>query len=232
MDIQFRAAKPEDVEEACLLIYSAAVEAFDYVFATTWNRALDFLRFTFRRRGLFGYNNHVVVIVESKVVGIGAFYSGFEFNRLNWENIVQIFRFFGPIRAWGVLRKGYLTQRLIPPPKRYMEYIADLGIHPEMRGKGIGTALLLHQMKIAHHRGKKLYALDVAANNPKAQRLYERLGFKVVQERGTSVDSAVGLVPAIRRMEMKLESTSSLGISLSEVRDKQLEVGRNDVSTL
>lgn len=205
MDIQFRMAKPEDVEEASPLIYSAAVEAFGYVFANPQDRALDFLRFAFKRRGLFGYNNHVVAMVESKVVGIGAFYSGSEFNRLNAENVVQIFRFFGPFKSWEVFRKGYHVQKLIPPPKRFVEYVADLGVCPKMRGRGIGTALLFHQMKIARDRGKKIYTLDVAANNPKAQKLYERFGFKVVWERGSVEGRVLGAIPAIRRMEMRLE---------------------------
>ncbi len=78
--VQFRKAKSADVEEACPLIYSAAPEAFDCMFALSGHRALDFLRFAFvQKYGLFSCRNHVVATVNDEIVGIGAFYSGREY---------------------------------------------------------------------------------------------------------------------------------------------------------
>jgi len=113
-------------------------------------------------------------------------------------------QFYGLIRCWSIVRKGLQMKKLIPPPNKWTEYVADLGIKLEMRGKGLGTALLKHQMKHAQKRGKKIYALDVASNNPKAQKLYGRFGFQVVHETVFTVKGRTDLIPNIRRMEMKL----------------------------
>jgi ribosomal protein S18 acetylase RimI-like enzyme len=43
--------------------------------------------------------------------------------------------------------------------------------------------------------------LDVAATNPAAQRLYERLGFAVVVERRSTLGKAQGRVADQRRMQ-------------------------------
>ena len=43
--------------------------------------------------------------------------------------------------------------------------------------------------------------LDVAVSNPRAQALYERLGFAVTGERASSLANAQGAVPGHRRME-------------------------------
>lgn len=95
MGIHFRTARPTDIEQSIPLIYSAAVEAFDYAFGNKRYQAIDFLRSAFPSKGLFGYNNHVVATIEDQVVGIGAFYSGAEFNQLNLGNVFQILKFYG-----------------------------------------------------------------------------------------------------------------------------------------
>src|SRR5262245_55488912 len=96
MEILFRPARPEDVEQAIPLIYSSGPEGFNYVFAQHPAAAIDFLRFAYPDgRGFFGYRNHVVATVEGKIVGIGAFYSGNEYNRLSNGSLAQIVRFYG-----------------------------------------------------------------------------------------------------------------------------------------
>lgn len=57
-----------------------------------------------------------------------------------------------------------------------------IGVLPEHRGKGIGTALLKRHLEEA----RKLYraiTLSVSPNNP-AKHLYERFGFKTIDVRG------------------------------------------------
>lgn len=204
MNIQFRPAQASDQEAACSLIYSSAPEIFDYLFALK-KPALDFLRFSFiEGSGLFGYKNHVVATIENTVTGIGAFYSGKEYFSLGLGNTKHIFKFFGPIKGMSVLKKCLQVQKLIPPPDKSTEYVADLGIKESFRGQGIGTALLKHQMAIAQSKKRRFYVLDVAANNPRAQKLYEKLGLKVIEERifsGTSQDS---LIPNAKRMILSL----------------------------
>src|SRR6185437_16635571 len=60
--------------------------------------------------------------------------------------------------------------------------IIDIALLPEYRGRGIGTALLRELLAEAAADGKRL-SIHVELNNP-ARRLYERLGFVQVEERG------------------------------------------------
>ena len=60
--------------------------------------------------------------------------------------------------------------------------IIDIALLPEHRGRGIGTELLRALLDEAAEAGKRL-SIHVELNNP-ARRLYERLGFAPVEERG------------------------------------------------
>lgn len=60
--------------------------------------------------------------------------------------------------------------------------IIDIALLPEHRGQGIGTELLGALLDEAAEAGKRL-SIHVELNNP-ARRLYERLGFAPVEERG------------------------------------------------
>ena len=205
MNIQFRRAEPGDIEQAVPLIYSAGPHEFDYVFATRSHTALDFLKAAFvAGSSTFDYMNHVVALVDGRVVGIGAFYSGAEFSRLNWEATWRIVRFYGPIKCWSVMRKGIQLQKLIPPPKKDAEFVQNLGIAEDMQGKGVGTTLLERQIEIARGNNRRICVLDVAVTNPRAQKLYERLGFRVVEERKWHVTGSAVHVPDQRRMELVL----------------------------
>lgn len=146
-----------------------------------------------------------MVTVGNKVVGIGAFYSGKEYASLGFGNTKQVFRFFGFSDGWSVFRKCLRVQKLIPPPDKDTEYVADLGVKEEFRGQGIGTALLKRQMEVALSKKRHFYALDVAVNNPRAQKLYETLGFKVANERQFFISGRQGPIPNARRMEIDLK---------------------------
>jgi ribosomal protein S18 acetylase RimI-like enzyme len=57
-------------------------------------------------------------------------------------------------------------------------HIVELQLVPKMQGKGIGSAVVQHVIQQGIDRGVPV-TLSVVAANPRAQRLYERLGFEV-----------------------------------------------------
>lgn len=61
-------------------------------------------------------------------------------------------------------------------------HVIDIALLPEHRGAGIGTKFLRELQEEAKAAGKKL-SIHVEQFNP-ARRLYERLGFKQVEEKG------------------------------------------------
>jgi len=59
--------------------------------------------------------------------------------------------------------------------------IQNLGIIPEHRGQGLGTALLFKALRGFRQAGLTRAFLEVTAENKAAIRLYERVGFSVVK---------------------------------------------------
>lgn len=62
-------------------------------------------------------------------------------------------------------------------------HIATLAVHPEYRGRGIASELLVTGLQEAIQRGAKLATLEVRAGNLSAQELYRRFGFQIVGDR-------------------------------------------------
>ncbi len=205
MNLRFRPARPGDVDLAAPLIYSSGAEAFDYILDQGSKVAIAFLRHAFvDGRGFFGYRNHVVIEADARIAGIGAFYSGREYNALSLGMGRQLFQFYGIKGATAVTRRSLVTLKIMPAPGRQMEYVSSLGVAPHMQSKGIGTALLSRHKKMARARQRSVYALDVSVNNPRAQQLYERFGFRVTKENQLTGAWRRVPVPATRRMEINL----------------------------
>ena len=205
MNLQFRCADPGDVEEAIPLIYSAGPHEADYAFAVGRHTAIDYLRASFvAGSGKLGRSSHIVAVLDGHVVGIGAFRDGAEHKRGRWKKVWLVVRLYGPLRCCGVLTRLIQLRRLWPPPKKDDLSIQDLGVREDMRGKGIGTALLTNQIEMARSKGFRRCILYVAVTNLRAQVFYERLGFRVVEERKWHITSSAAKVPDMRRMEMFL----------------------------
>ena len=62
-------------------------------------------------------------------------------------------------------------------------WIVQLGVRPEWRARGIGSALVIEVLSRFRSAGTDHVLLDVNVNNPGAARLYERLGFHQVGRR-------------------------------------------------
>jgi ribosomal protein S18 acetylase RimI-like enzyme len=57
-------------------------------------------------------------------------------------------------------------------------HIVELQLVPDMQGKGVGSAVVQHIIQQGINRGLPV-TLSVVPANPRAKRLYERLGFEV-----------------------------------------------------
>lgn len=200
-----RPARPDDADAAAPLIYSSGPAAFDYVFShRTPTSAREFLHRVFQRPGgQFGYRNHVVAVLDGEVVGTGAAYSGRDALRFTIAAPRTIFGNYG-MRAFAVIRRGIQVESVIPPPKANLHYIAHLGVSPDLRSHGIGSRILEHLLEQGRAMGRKTAALDVSVENPRAEALYERLGFRTVHEIQSRLANETATVPHHRRMERPL----------------------------
>nr|WP_240454546.1 GNAT family N-acetyltransferase [Caulobacter sp. 17J65-9] len=196
-----RPAGPEDAAAAAPLVYMSGPAAFDYVFAPGRRRAEDFLRHAFADgAGEFGWRTHVVVEKDGEIVAAGAGYDGAAPLGYMLAAAGQILGCYGPLTGAGVIRRGLRVEQVIPPPTKDMLYVAHLGVRPELRGGGVGRRMVEHLLEAGAARGYRRAVLDVSAANPRAQALYERMGFAVTRERR----SPIAAVPDHRRMERGL----------------------------
>ena len=205
--VTFRAATAADAAAAVPLIYSSGPAAFDYVFTVPGKTsAVEFLQRAFvDGAGEFGHRIHVVGIANDVPVAIGAAWSGASNLAFTLAATRQILGCYGLLAGPGVMARGLRVEGVIPPPPRSCCYVAHLGVLPELRGRGIGEALIGHLLADGKSRGWSFAALDVASTNPRAQALYERLGFVVTRERMSRLARAGSQVPSHRRMELGLE---------------------------
>jgi len=206
-----RPARAADSTAAVPLIHSSGPAAFRFVFdVPPIATAEDFLHRAFvDGRGEFGYRNHVVAELDGTVVGIGAAWGRESNARFARVAARQIFACFGWMRGAGVLTRGLRLETVLRPPTRGEWYVAHLGVHPQLRSRGVGAALVQHLLAAGRAGGYATAALDVATTNPRAEALYARLGFRVVRERSTRLGNAQGVVPGHRRMAMDLVVGSS-----------------------
>ena len=203
MEVHFRPAVAADVDAAVPLIHSSGPAAFDYVFALAGaGDAQAFLRRAFvDGAGEFGWRNHVVGVLDGAVVAAGAGYGGDTQWRFMLTAARQIIGHYGWRRAAGVVARGLRVEAVIPPPTGAMHYLGHLGVVPSLRGQGVGAALIRHLLAARPAGARGPVVLDVATTNPDAQRLYQRLGFEVIEERRSALANAQSRVPDHRRMQ-------------------------------
>jgi ribosomal protein S18 acetylase RimI-like enzyme len=84
---------------------------------------------------------------------------------------------------WHALLRLAVTGIALAPLLRAkdntMPYIQNICVSERVQGQGIGQQLITYATHNAHAHGHPSIALDVSLDNPKAQKLYERLGFVV-----------------------------------------------------
>ena len=152
----------------CLLL---AMEDIVYLFIGEKNRekAKAFLlRFAEKENNQYSYQNCRVVEKDGKVVAAANVYDGARLKKLR-----------APILAY---LKTELNNALTPEdetqPGEY--YIDSIGVRPGYQGTGVGTTLLQFLVDEYVVRGGNTLGLLVGESNPKAKRLYLKLGFKTV----------------------------------------------------
>lgn len=188
MGLTIRRATPADADACVPLIHSSGPAAFEHVFASGQLTAQDFLRPAFcSGLGQFGCRQHWLIEENGQILATGTAYSGRDTLAYSLRSARQILSHYSFRAALGVLSRGLAMERLIPPPPRETWYLAHLGVAAEARGRGLGQQLIGHLEQQGRTAGFERVALDVAASNPRAQALYERLGYRQETARTSTI---------------------------------------------
>ena len=88
-------------------------------------------------------------------------------------------------------------------------YVDGVAVSPVVRGQGIGSRLLMEAEVIARECGLRWLRLDVIDTNPRAQALYERLGYRVTRVEKTQWMERWTGFGAIISMERAVDENAS-----------------------
>lgn len=205
-DIAFRACTPDDAESAVPLIISSGPAAFNYIFAdTALEQMPHFVRRAFRDDGMeLGHSVHTAMLLDGRLAAVGALWHAGQALPFMAAGVHQIYRHYGPLAGTRVVMRGLRMETVVKPPRKGIAYLGHFGVVPEMQGQGLGTVLIDHLIAQAKARGFGVAALDVSSGNPRAQKLYEQLGFAVKKTNKADYRTRFGAVVEHRYMEKVL----------------------------
>lgn len=125
---------------------------------------------------VFSYKNMLVYEGENQTIkGILLFYAPQQKNKKREnEAYSQVFSSIELIRLWF---KSIFLKSIENKSEIDGLYIQNISVDASARGEGIGTQLINHTKEWASKKGFTSLWLDVAFNNPKAKKLYEKQGF-------------------------------------------------------
>lgn len=200
--VSIRQARAEDAKVVAPLIFSAGPEHFTYWLNQKPTKCIKLIEKAFRANaGILGYGIHWVACVDDEVLGVGAFCTGRQHVMLGLKTGIWFLANLPLTQKLGNSHRGLKLAPMINPLPKNILYVSNLGVSSKAQGKGIGSKLIrFHQLRAKNLPKVKTFGLDVAATNPNAQRLYERLGMSQIWEK-QFYDSSIG-IPDSRRLTM------------------------------
>ena len=116
-------------------------------------------------------------LIDGQVVGFaGLHYKGKHFLKFQITEIVRIYR----LIALRVMLYFLITSfNVLNTNQLHLEVLA---VNEHYRNHGIGTKLLHSTIAFAQQQGLSQIRLEVVNTNPKAKKLYERIGFQKVHD--------------------------------------------------
>jgi len=160
----------ERVDDAAALYLAALADTLLPVYGVG-SRALRAL--------VCGFNRHMcITAVENDrlvgILGIQTAAAGFMDVKVN-----TLRPFYG---AFGSIWRMALLTLLHYSPMADEAYIDGVAVMPAYRGRGVGTRLIAALEVWATGQGMSIIRLEVVDANPRAEKLYRRIGFEAVRE--------------------------------------------------
>ena len=170
-NISIRGARPDEAARIADLIIMAMTEECCLHFCGPGHDIRDFRRvmtsLVSRPDTQYSYNNTLVATIEDNIVGICVSYDGALLHLLRQPFIDAA------QQEWG------MDHSSIPDETQAGElYIDSLAVDPEYRGRGIASLLLRATIDKSRALGLPSTGLLVDVGNPKAEALYNKVGFQ------------------------------------------------------
>jgi len=171
--MEIRKANSKDAAAIAPLLLLAMEEIFyDFIGNNSYEIATSFLTELIQQKeNQYSYQNCWVVEFENKITGVACVYDGADLSALQ-----------NPIAK---MIKSTFNHDFNPEKETQAGeiYIDCVGINSNFQGRGIGSKLFQFLVDEYVKNQQKNLGLLVDLENPKAQKLYERLGFEVMGEK-------------------------------------------------
>ncbi|MGX7173938.1 GNAT family N-acetyltransferase [Enterococcus ratti] len=125
----------------------------------------------------YSYTRGIVAEWDDKIAGVAFGYTDEEEPTID-QSLATI------LKKYGIAESEQLFVDQETFPQEW--YLDSISVSEEFRGRGIGSQLLSSLPKLAEKSGRTVIGLSVDEQNPKAKKLYESHGFKVVGKRKIS----------------------------------------------
>lgn len=183
MEIVFRKATLEDIDQIVPLMYSAAEDLFEFSYSVSGKSVKDFLRYVLSKgKGYYGYQNQTVGLYNNEIVFSVTTYKGKDIMKETLDTLSLVLSFYDLKGIFIVFWRSIVLSKVFVAPKKDSLYIGNLGTNPNFRSKGIATKAFDIIHNYAKENGIKRCELDVSLKNPKAEKLYTRLGYTIVKQ--------------------------------------------------
>jgi ribosomal protein S18 acetylase RimI-like enzyme len=202
-ELAFRPATPDDAPFAGPLLYGIARRDVDALFTglAAGLSPLDVVEQFYRAPGgMFSWRNTELALHDGLPAGLITAYSVASRN----GSATWLVPAAGRLGAKALLLLAWRGVVLARALQRYLPgswYVAFVGVDPARQSLGIGSSLIERSIHTARASGCSCVELDVDIDNPRAQALYERIGFRI---RHTDRRSTSSLMVETRRMVLQL----------------------------
>lgn len=204
--MEIRQARIDDDASLAQMIYSAGPELYDFIYRTAKHDALDYIRYEFQSgRGFCGHRNVTVAAEGGRVLGTGCFYDAKRYGKLTLGTLANMIRFYGWRDVWPVLARSGHIGSVMKKPRRGELYLSNFGVAVDRRGSGVGSTMIRHKLDEAKNKGYRVFGLDVADTNPRAERLYQRLGLQQVAFKHFTGKRKGMQIPNSKKMELPIQ---------------------------
>jgi len=181
-----RAARSEDAEAIADILVEAFPGLYRWMFGPLRDEELAWLLTELYRAGLVALRTTRVCERGGRVVGAMVLRVGEPLAQGSigayWRLLCHQLGLLRALRAFvsSILAYKYLERRT--PQAADLVYIEALAVAAAERGRGAGTKLLEDAARWALEQGRTRLALHVLLSNTDARRLYERMGFRPLQD--------------------------------------------------
>ena len=182
-----RARNTDDVLKIASCIYLTAPFIYPAAFGTDIYQAADAIsKLMCIENGLLHFDNIALALCGKEICGILLYNKdGAVWDRRKCTNLVK--GMVPCIENFEYVSDLYFSVESSTPPEKYIEVIACC-VMPEFRNMGVAKCML--GWLIEEYSEYNL-TLDVLANNPVAIRLYQKYGFRIMEEfKGFSLEES------------------------------------------